>query len=286
MGKSSKPPPAPDYTAATDKQAAANKQNLTEQDWANRPTQKTPWGTESWASAMETDPATGKQVPKWTQTTTLDPELEKSLRDQLGIQSGRSDIAGDMIGQVRDQYKTPFDWGGLPAAPGDTADKAQETAYQRMQELGAPERTHTREGLDRDLANSGITPGSPQYERAKRLQAEGEGRQDLQYALSSGAEGRAMGGYQQGLRGNAISEQAQRRGMPLNELNALISGQQVQMPGMPGVPQAGMAETPDYMKASGAQYSGAADAYNAKQGGKAQTQSAVGNVAMIAAMAF
>jgi len=43
------------------------------------------------------------------------------------------------------------------------------------------------------------------------------------------------------LRQQAIAEEAQRRGMPLNELNALLTGQQVGMPQMPGFNAAGVA---------------------------------------------
>jgi hypothetical protein len=285
MGSKSKTPPPPDYTAAANQQAQQAKENLAQQTWANRPEQITPWGKESWTQTVETDPLTGAKVPKWTQTTTLDPALEAALKDQLGIQSERSDIAQGMLGQIRESFGTPFDWSSLPSAPAGAAEQAQEQAYARMQALGAPERAHSRQELTRSLANQGITPGSPQYERAMRMQAQGEGAQDLQQMLSAGAEGRAMGGYQQGLRANAIAEQMQRRGMSLNELNALLTGQQVQMPGMPGFQGAGVAETPNLLGAAQGQYGAAADAYNAKQGQKAQTMQTIGTIAGIAGMA-
>jgi len=56
--------------------------------------------------------------------------------------------------------------------------------------------------------------------------------------------------WQQNLREKAIAEEMQRRGFSLNEINALISGQQVGMPEMPGFSQASRSETPDIVGAT------------------------------------
>lgn len=68
-------------------------------------------------------------------------------------------------------------------------------------------------------------------------------------------------------RQQAIAEQAQQRGMSLNELNALLSGQQVNMPSFPSFNASRQAETPQYVDAAGMQYDAALDAFNAQQGG-------------------
>ena len=49
MGKKSTPAP-PDYTGAALAEAQASKENLLSQNYANRPTQITPWGTETWST--------------------------------------------------------------------------------------------------------------------------------------------------------------------------------------------------------------------------------------------
>lgn len=75
--------------------------------------------------------------------------------------------------------------------------------------------------------------------------------------------------YQNQLRQQAIAEQAQRRGMSLNEMNALLSGQQVAMPQMPSFQSAGRAETPQILQATQMGYDaqlGAANAQNAAFG--------------------
>ncbi len=59
--------------------------------------------------------------------------------------------------------------------------------------------------------------------------------------------------YQQGLRQQAIAEEAQRRGMSINEMNALISGQQIGTPQMPNFQGAGRADATNYLGAAQAQ---------------------------------
>jgi hypothetical protein len=55
--------------------------------------------------------------------------------------------------------------------------------------------------------------------------------------------------------------------MSLNEMNALMSGQQVNMPNMPQFNTAGISQTPNLLGAAQSQYSAALDAANAKNAG-------------------
>lgn len=71
--------------------------------------------------------------------------------------------------------------------------------------------------------------------------------------------------FQNQLRQQAIAEEAQRRGMSLNEMNALLSGQQVSMPTMPSFMGAGRAETPNILGATQMGYDAQLGAYNAQQ---------------------
>src|SRR4029079_11156955 len=77
----------------------------------------------------------------------------------------------------------------------------------------------------------------------------------------------AMGAsqYQNQLRQQAIAEEAQRRNMSLNEMNALLSGQQVQSPNMPGFNTAGASQAPELLKAAGMQNQSTMDSFNAQQ---------------------
>jgi len=66
------------------------------------------------------------------------------------------------------------------------------------------------------------------------------------------------------LRQQAIAEQAQRRGMSLNEMNALLTGQQVGMPQMPRFVSSGVAETPQLLDAADMNYQAQLSAANAR----------------------
>jgi len=85
------------------------------------------------------------------------------------------------------------------------------------------------------------------------------------------------------LRQQAIAEEAQRRGMSLNEMNALLSGQQVQMPQMPSFNQAGLAQTPNILGATQMAYDanlGAVNAQNAQMGNLLGTVGQLGSAFM------
>lgn len=79
----------------------------------------------------------------------------------------------------------------------------------------------------------------------------------------------AAGTFNNQNRQQAIAEEQLRRGQTLNELNALLTGQQVGMPSMPSFNTAGRADSTNYMSAAQNQYQGALDAYNARQAGQA-----------------
>lgn len=70
--------------------------------------------------------------------------------------------------------------------------------------------------------------------------------------------------YANQLRQQAIAEQAQERGMSLNEMNALLTGQQVGMTPMPQFNAAAASQATQYLPAAQAQYQAGLDAFNAQ----------------------
>ena len=86
------------------------------------------------------------------------------------------------------------------------------------------------------------------------------------------------------LRQQAIAEQMQRRGMSLNEMNALLTGQQVGMPQMPRFNAAGASETPQLLNAGQMGYQANLDAFNAQQQGLSNTMGGLTNLASTAFM--
>ena len=435
-GKGSAPPP-PDYTGAAREQAAASRELTDVQNWANRPTQNTPWGSTSWSAQAATDPATGKPITQWTQNTTLNPQLQDALNDQLAIQSGKSDLAQGFMGRVQNEFSKPFDWnslpqmaslGGAPSLQGNVADYSRglntnvnpmtqnlQTGFSmrgpqmgmdtmsgqvqrglatndnpalpqidsgfRNQVAGQlfermqPVHDYQTRSLETKLANQGLRPGSEAYNRAMTQLGQQQAQERFNALDQSGNEAQRLFGMQMGarqqafnedvgsgqftnqatgqafnqglqafnfgnqaqnqtynqmmglaglnnqanqqafnqnlqaaqfgnqalgqasaldiarqqannqaaqqqfgmnqqaaqfqnqLRQQAIAEQMQRRGMSLNEMNALLTGQQVGMPQMPTFNAAQRSETPQLVDAMGRTYDAQLGAYNAQQAG-------------------
>lgn len=303
MGKGSAPPP-PDYTGAAQAQAQASTENLNMQNYANRPTINTPFGSQSWQTKSVVDPATGQNVTEWTQNTSLNPELQQALNSQIGLQNDRSQLASGFMGRVADEYSKPFDYGNLPEMGQVTSgfnfgqplpqmdsgfrDQVADQLMTRMQ----PVHDYQSQQLETSLANRGFDPGSDAYKRARDELQQRQASERFQALDQSGNEAQrlfgmqmqtAQTGYNQNmgaaqfanqaadaqnrLRQQAIAEQMQRRGMSLNEMNALLSGQQVNMPNMPSFNQSGRAETPNLLQAAQMGYDAQLGAYNAQQAG-------------------
>ncbi|CAB4136689.1 Intramolecular chaperone auto-processing domain containing protein [uncultured Caudovirales phage] len=378
MGGKGSAPATPDYMGATQLQGELNKENLNTQNYANRPTINTPFGTQSWGTQSVTDPATGQVVTAWTQNNTLAPGLQNSLQDQINIQAGRSSLANNFMGRVANEYGTSPDYSNMPnmaqaAQPASlqtgTTDYVpglstsfnfgnpqaslnlsdnpalpqfdssyRDTVANTLMERMQPTHDYQQRQLETRLSNMGFRPGTEGYDRELRnlnnrqaserfnaLDSAGNEAQRL-YNMQMGTAQQAFNqdlqggqfanqaqsqGYQQNLgaaqfknqslgqanaldlanmqagnqaaaqqyglnqqfanaqnqlRQQAITEMLQRRGTSLNEMNALLSGQQVNMPQMPSFNQSGMAQTPNIMGALQSQYDaqlGAANAQNA-----------------------
>lgn len=99
-----------------------------------------------------------------------------------------------------------------------------------------------------------------EFENMNRRAMMGDQRaaQQLQMRLQAG-------NFNNTNRQQAIAEANMRRGQVLNELNALLTGQQVSMPSMPSFNTAGRADATGYSAAARDQYSAAMDGFNAQQ---------------------
>lgn len=276
MGKAS-PPPPPDYRAAAEETAESSRKNTAQQMYYNRPTVTTPFGGESWSYTPVTDPVTGEQYTTAQQTTTLTPEAQEALSSQLRIQSARSGFAEDMLGRVEGGYQEGPDFGQFGEYVGLSGDpnEMREEAFGRMSSLYAPQREQDRSRLETQLSNQGIQRGTRAWDNAMRSLGDAEMRQDLQLMQGSMAEAQGQLGmettaanYANNLRQMQIAEMLQERQTPLNELNALLTGQQVNAPQMPGFQAAGRAETTDYSGAMKNQTDYEMDIFNAEQASK------------------
>lgn len=87
------------------------------------------------------------------------------------------------------------------------------------------------------------------------------------------------GGYNTQQRQQQIAEEMQRRGFSLNEINAILTGQQVAMPGMPGFNTAQRSEGLQSLQAAQMQGQADLDAFNAEQQAMQGMMSGVGSIA-------
>ncbi len=105
--------------------------------------------------------------------------------------------------------------------------------------------------------------------------------EQLQFGQAGFNQAMQQANYQNTLRQQQIAEEMQRRGFSLNEINAIISGQQVGMPTMPGFQGAQRAETTQYNQAAQNQYSAAQDQANASNALTGNLLQAAGSFAMM-----
>jgi hypothetical protein len=204
----------------------------------------------------------------------------------MKLGTDRSEMATGMMSRVQDEFGNPMDWDqfgnmvGVGNQPlmGESQgyiDKAENAWYDRARSRLDDRFGSEQEALDIKLRNQGLKPGDAAYDAAARTL--GNNKTDAYQAAmneaikASGAEGarlqgmdRSKLGFNQGtmyrqadqanqLRQQAIKEEMTKRGFSLNEINALITGQQVANPQFESYNTASKAETPQYLSAATSQ---------------------------------
>ena len=322
MSKST--PPAPDYTSAAQAQGAANKDVATQQTWANRPNVNTPWGTSSWTSSSTTDPSTGAPVTNWQNNINLTPSQQQALDSQQNMQTQRSDFANSLLGDVQKNYApgSGLDWSALPANDPNVAGSLKKSAgspdaymkssgdaiygqwANRNEPLMARAEDATRARLYAQGLREGDTAFKTQIGDLGNQQSDARLQASLAATSGAGADASRVFGMNQSnaqlnntavgqqqalisaLRQQGIQEGAQKQNQPLNAMNALLTGQQVQNPTFSQAPQATGYQAPDLLGATKSSYGAALDAANAQNAGTSATYTGLGSLAAMAAMYF
>jgi len=118
----------------------------------------------------------------------------------------------------------------------------------------------------------------------------GLAQQQQGYAQQLGAQGQnynqqmQSATFQNQLRNQQLTDAMQQRGFSLNEIQALLNGQQVGMPSFSGYNTANASQATDYSGAASNQYQASMDAFNAQQAGTNQLMSAAGSLGGAAMM--
>lgn len=322
-GKSD-PPPAPDYIGQANATAAGNLATARSQTAANRINQVTPYGSINYTQGHGFDQggfdaaqqkydkqqadiannpalrqywgATGEllQAPsrdgyiidpdRWSSEIQLSDTgqqlLDANNRSMLGL-AGLQDTAMD---RVRQSQAEPFDTSGLIDINGQTGMAGWDKATDLIRQRQNPQLDQQQAALDAKLANQGLTAGSEGW--GIQQQNFGKTRNDADIAAQMAGLQAQQQFFGQALQGNQATLQQRNfiRQMPLNELNALRTGAQVQNPTFSTPGQQGQTSGPDLLGAAGQQYGAALGNVNAQNAQAAGTAQAGAGLASAAAM--
>lgn len=147
-------------------------------------------------------------------------------------------------------------------------------------------------GVNQGQTQFGEDLGKSQQQAANVAQQTqlGLAQQQQGFAQQLGAQGQnynqqmQSSTFQNQLRNQQLTDAMQQRGFSLNEIQALLNGQQVGMPSFGGYNTAAASQATDYSGAASSQYGASMDAFNAKQAGTNQLMSAAGSLGGAAMM--
>lgn len=187
----------------------------------------------------------------------LAPAAQKALDSQFALNQKYGDVANIGFDKARAIFENPeLDTSLLPDRAINIGQTAQEAILSRLQ----PNLDRQDEALRTRLANQGITLGSDAYGREMSQQAQTANDLQMQAAL----QGISL---DQANRAAALQEQAYLQDRPLNLINALRSGNQVNAPQFQQFAQQATTQGPNMLGAAQAQYQADKDAANASSAG-------------------
>ena len=269
-GKGSAPPP-PDYTGAAQATAAGNKEAAIAAQAGNMINQYTPYGSVEYTERGRID-----GTPQYSQTVKLSPEQQAAYNKDVAMNAQLQDVGMQGVGYVQSALNKPLSFEGLQevATPGQIQQAASDAAYQNAMRYVEPRLQRQQASLENQLANQGITRGSEAWNAAMQDAAAERANiygQAQNQAYLQGLQGAGQA-YQQalGARQQGISELSQLRSEPINILNAVRTGSQMQTSAQPqvGASSPGQLATwsgPDLLGATTAQGQYNQGLYNSQQ---------------------
>tara|TARA_R110000737_G_C14570843_1_gene484040 strand:- start:44 stop:1099 length:1056 start_codon:yes stop_codon:yes gene_type:complete len=227
MGKGSSAPTPPDPAKTAAAQTGTNVSTALANAQLGNVNQYGPDGSVTYATnggQTITDPSSGATyfIPQYEQTTTLS-EAQQAIKDRTDVaEQNMAQLAQDQSARLNGLLSEPFSLDGIPGAEAFDRQRMEDALNSRMDSrLGAD-----REALNTRLVNQGIAPGSEAYNREMQTFGQNVNDARMQSILGAGTEQ----ANQAAIRGQAVSEQFAARNQPINEITALLSGSQVNMP--------------------------------------------------------
>ena len=260
-GGKSKAPKTPDYAGAAVAQGQANLESARATAKLNNPNINNIYGKQTVTYGANGDPDIG------TVTQTLSPgeqavyETDLQSRKNLGDLSVQgSDALKSVVGQNLDISGAPTVGDGA-----STREKVYNASMARVNEDTA----NSRENTNSKLIAAGIRPGTKAYDDAQNLITRGYNDARGNAEINAGNAANQQFGMDTQNRSRYIAELLAQRQTPLNEINALMSGSQVNNPFANGIGYQGGENVQAAPIFSAAQQQGQADlnAWNAEQSG-------------------
>lgn len=239
FGKDEAPPP-PDYGAAARETAQGNLDMARMATAANRVNQVTPYGNLTYTQ-------TGQDSfgnPMWTATQQLSPEQEQIRMQQAGLSSGLLSTAQQGLDYAGNLLARPgIDTSLLPQVGINPGEMYSDAIMRRLQ----PQLAQEKSAFDAQMANQGIATNSEAYANAKR---------QFDQTQNDRLTAAQIGGINTGLNANqqAFSQAGYNQMQPINVINALRTGSQVQAPSYVNPALQATTQGPDILGATGQQY--------------------------------
>lgn len=299
MGKQSSPPP-PNYTSAAQATSAGNLSLAQEQQAANNVNQITPYGnltysnsptqvpdTSAYQSALQNWQQNGSQgaapqqsaftmsQPNWTATQTLSPAEQQLFAKGNTLNSTLLDTAQTGLNSAQGILQNPtVDMSKLPSTGINPGQQYQDAMMQQLQ----PQIDRATEQTNASLAAQGVMPGSEAYNNAQ---------QQLQQSNNNLLAQATTQGMGMGLQANqqAYAQANNNLMQPINIIDALRTGTQVQSPSYASAAQQSPVQGADLLGALQGNYNaqlGQVNANNATSAGQMNALTGLGGAAILA----
>lgn len=195
------------------------------------------------------------------QQTALDARL---AAQGIGMGSKAWETAQRRLGdqQARDKYQALNTAMSQGTQMYNSQLAANQQAYGQQANTFANNMALNNQGFSQAAQAFGLGNTAAQAQNSMNMQNAGFNNANMQSAF---AQQQQQANYQNQLRQQQIAEAQMRQLQPLNNINALMTGQQVGMPSMPSFNTAQAAQPVNYMGAANAQYNADLGAYNANQ---------------------
>lgn len=180
------------------------------------------------------------------QQTALDARL---AAQGIGMGSKAWETAQRRLGdqQARDKYQALNTAMSQGTQMYNSQLAANQQAYGQQANTFAANMGRNQQGFNQAAQAFGLGNSAMQAQNSMNMQNAGFNNQNMQ---NSFAQQQAISDYQNKLRQQQIAEAQMRQLQPLNNINALMTGQQVGMPQMPAFNTAGAAQPTNYLGAA------------------------------------